>query len=60
MEEEIKVYIDPVIADGICRSALMKFAVARGLNDKKNFSCTNWFWYAKHQRRGVTFVGVKR
>ncbi len=60
MIEEVKIYIDPVMADGICRQALRKFAVTKGLDDKKPFASKNWHWYSKHKIQGVTFFGLKR
>lgn len=57
MPKDIKICIDPIMADSICRMALRKYAVHCGLDDKENFATKNWHWHSKNKRQGVTFMG---
>ncbi len=56
----MKVYIDPVMCDVICRNALENYAIRKGLDTTKNYMVKNLNWHLNHKRPGVTFSGKEK
>ena len=52
---DIRIKIDPVEADAVCRKALLELAVVKGLDKNWNYSVENWHWHNKGTHPNMTF-----